>query len=387
MDQRTNKILFALLRSAICGTKLKEEEKSIYLPNLLPDLLKISSKHDVEHLLVLGLKENGLISEDDEETEKYIYNAVYRYEQLKYEYKNLCAALERAQIPFMPLKGAIIREYYPQPWMRTSCDIDILVHRDDLETAIDYLSKNLGYVEKERATHDVSLYSPSGVHVELHFDLVEEGRANNAIGVLRSVWDNARLLENSKYQYGMTDEFFYFYHIAHMAKHFENGGCGIRPFIDLWILNHIKNMDKSSRDDLLLAGGLFKFANISTTLSEVWFGGKQMDDISLQMQEFLIDGGIYGSTDNRVALQQKKNSGRIGYILSRVFAPYDKLKRYYPVLEKHRWLTPVMQIRRWFMLCNPVVAKRTQRELSANKNLSKKKAEEMNAFLEHIGLN
>ena len=29
----------------------------------------------------------------------------------------------------------------------------------------------------------------------------------------------------------MLDELFYFYHIAHMVKHFENGGCGIRPVV------------------------------------------------------------------------------------------------------------------------------------------------------------
>ena len=50
MDQRTIQILFALLRSAICGTKLTAEEWNNYSPDLLQDLLKISSKHDVVHL-------------------------------------------------------------------------------------------------------------------------------------------------------------------------------------------------------------------------------------------------------------------------------------------------------------------------------------------------
>lgn len=29
----------------------------------------------------------------------------------------------------------------------------------------------------------------------------------------------------------MKEEMFYFYHIAHLAKHFEVGGCGIRQII------------------------------------------------------------------------------------------------------------------------------------------------------------
>ena len=387
MDQRTIQILFALLRSAICGTKLTEEERSFYSQEQLRDLLKISSKHDVIHLLVIGLKENELIAKENTELEKCILKAVYRYERIRYEYENLCAALENAKIPFLPLKGSVIRKYYPESWMRTSCDIDILVHREDLEKAICYLVKHHNYVEKERATHDVSLFTQNGVNVEIHFDLVEEGRANNAIGVLSAVWENVSLRESSEYWYEMTDAFFYFYHIAHMAKHFENGGCGIRPFIDLWILNHVKEVDISACDALLSVGGLIKFSNAARMLSEVWFGDKEPDDLSLQMQDFLLHGGVYGSTDNRVAVQQKKKGGRLGYLLSRLFIPYTKLKRYYPVLEKHRWLMPIMQIRRWFMLLKPNVARMAKSEMVANITLDKTKSDEMNAFLDCIGLN
>ena len=386
MDQRTIQILFALLRSAICGTKLTEEERNNYSPDMLKDLLKMSSKHDVAHLLVLGLKQNELITKENNDIENFIYKVVYRYEQTRYEYENLCSALESAQISFLPLKGSVIRKYYPEAWMRTSCDIDILVHAEDLDKTISYLVRNQNYVEKERSTHDVSLFSPTGIHVEIHFDLVEEGRANDAIHVLSTVWENVTVYENSGFCYKMSDAFFYFYHIAHMAKHFENGGCGIRPFIDLWILDHRKITDLSARDELLDEGKLLKFANASRMLSEVWFDAKEPDELSLKMQHFLLRGGIYGSTDNRVALKQKKQGGRFGYIFSRIFIPYAKLKRYYPILEKHRWLSPVMQIRRWFMLLNPNVAKRAKRELAINGQLEKSKSDEMNTFLAHIGL-
>ena len=89
--------------------------------------------------------------------------------------------------------------------MRTSCDIDVLVHREDLEKVISYLIHNKHYVEKERATHDVSLFTQTGIHVEIHFDLIEEGRAENAIDVLQSVWENVALHENSEYWYEMTE--------------------------------------------------------------------------------------------------------------------------------------------------------------------------------------
>lgn len=386
MDQRTIRILFSLLRSAIRGIDLTEEEKSGCSPKLLYDLFKISAGQDITHLVALGLKQNHLLTAEKSALEKPIFKAAYRHEQLKHEYDNLCSALEGAEIPFLPLKGSVLRNYYPEPWMRTSCDIDILVHREDLDRAIAYLVENLKYVEGERATHDVSFFSPTGVHVELHFDLVEEGRANNAIGVLSTVWENVHLREGNLYHYEMSDAFFYFYHIAHMAKHFETGGCGIRPFIDLWILDHMESVDISARNELLTKGGLMKFAEVSRALSEVWLGERAADEVLLQMQDFLLRGGVYGSTDNRVALQQKRKGGRFGYIISRLFVPYEKLKRYYPILEKHRWLTPFMQIRRWFMLLRPDVAKMAKREMKVNSKLDKSKADETGDLLESIGL-
>lgn len=270
--------------------------------------------------------------------------------------------------------------------MRTSCDIDILVQHDDLETAILYLVDNLSFVLKKRSIHDVSLLSPAGIHLELHFDLVEDWRANNAPEVLRSVWKNVTLCENSSFCYELSDAFFYFYHIAHMAKHFEDGGCGIRPFLDLWILDHMEGSDHSARNDLLSQGGLLQFAKASWALNAVWFCGQEPDAYTIRMQNFIVYGGAYGSADNRVALQQKKQGGRIGYLFSRIFASRDKLEQYYPILKKHRWLMPIMQIRRWFLMLRPEIARMAKKELVTNTNLDASKADEMSILLNHVGL-
>ena len=66
MDQRTIQILLALVRSAVCGTKLTKSERESYSSELLQDLLKMSAKHDVVHLLALGLKQNDLIFHTNE---------------------------------------------------------------------------------------------------------------------------------------------------------------------------------------------------------------------------------------------------------------------------------------------------------------------------------
>ena len=69
MDQRTIQILFALLRSAICGTKLTEEERNYYSPDLLQDLLLFYSSS--EQKMVTLEEYVGRMKE----SQKYIYYA------------------------------------------------------------------------------------------------------------------------------------------------------------------------------------------------------------------------------------------------------------------------------------------------------------------------
>ena len=386
MDQGKIQILFALLRSAINGTKLTEEERIQYSPDFLRDLLKITSKHDVVHLFVFGLKQNELISNENNDIENCIFKAVYRYEHIRYEYEKLCAILEKSQIPFLPLKGSVIRRYYPEPWMRTSCDIDILVHEEDSEKAKCILVNEHGCIYQGKGSHDISLFTPANVHIELHYGLVENGIANESSDVLKSIWNVAILREESDYWHEMTDEMFYFYHVAHMAKHFENGGCGIRPFIDLWILDHIENKDQSKRDALLEQGELLRFSEVARHLSRVWFGNEEHSELTKQMEQYILRGGVYGNSENRILVQQQKKGGKIKYVFSKVFLPYEVIKFHYPILQKHRWLTPFMQVRRWFKLVFCGHAQRTMDELKYNQSISSARAEATKEFLFNIGL-
>lgn len=364
-------------------------------PKAFSRIATLAKKHDCLHLVASGLKRLGLLSGEEasalgdgasKRLENEIFMAVYRYQRLNFDLGEVCRELSMAGIPFMPLKGSVLRRYYPEQWMRTSCDIDVLVKKGDVEAAVKRLEGSLGYTVGERATHDVALHTPAGNHVELHFDLVEEGSANNAIKILSEVWENSRPKEEDPYHYEMTDDLFYFYHIAHMAKHFENGGCGIRPFIDLWILDKAVEGDTAAREALLLKGGLLEFCNACRRLASFWIGGNEPDEIILALGNYIISGGVYGSSQNRVAISQRKKGGRFGYLMSRIFAPRAKLKRYYPVLEKHPWLLPFMQVRRWFMLLRPDIRKMAKAELRANKKIESDVALEMKDLLDKIGL-
>lgn len=386
MEQGTIHILFALLRSAIRGTQLTESELKSYSSDMLQDLLKISSKHDVIHLLALGLKRNDLITKESIDIQKYIFSAAYRHERLRYECDNLCEAFENAKIPFLPLKGSVICKYYPEEWMRTSCDLDILVREGDLEKAKTLLVDSFGYKYHGKGPHDISLFSPTNIHVELHYDLLEDGFVNTSSNILRNIWNVAVIRNGFHFWHEMPDDMFYFYHIAHMAKHFVNGGCGIRPFIDLWILDTMPESDTVKRSVLLEEGNLLKFCNVARKLSRVWFLGEKYDLISHQMEDYIMRGGVYGSNENRILVQQQKNGGHIKYALSKIFIPYDVIKFHYPILQKYRWLTPIMEIRRWCKLIFCGHLKRITKELNYNSKVSNSDSANTQKFLNAIGL-
>ena len=60
MDTETSKVMFALLRSAVCGDPLTDGEKALFHADMLPRIVRTAQRHDVAHLLALGLKRNRL---------------------------------------------------------------------------------------------------------------------------------------------------------------------------------------------------------------------------------------------------------------------------------------------------------------------------------------
>ena len=385
MEHGTAQILFALLRSVLNGTKA-EIGISRIVPETFSELLSISRKHNIEHLVVYGLQQNGLLSEEYSQITNKIFEAAYRCEQICFEFERLCTALEEAKIPFIPLKGAVMRKYYPETWMRTSCDIDVLVHEHDSEKAVSALIDGCNYTYHKKGSHDIALITPGKIRVELHYNLIESNVSEEASAVLSRVWESANICEGFRWQYEMSDEMFYFYHIAHMAKHFENGGCGIKPFADLWFLNSSDGEMLKKREELLRQGNLLKFAKTAQKLSRVWFDNEKTDSPSLIMEDYVLYGGAFGSLKNRIAVQQQKKGGKIKYLWFKIFVPYDEIKFYYPVLQKYRFLTPFMEVYRWFKLIFGGRLRSVSKEIKMNQSVSDETTEDTRGFLFSIGL-
>ena len=380
-------LLFALLRNVICGEPLSDDAKNVCTPETLERTYQLANHHDLAHLVGQALSKLELPeSEAGKKCKSAAMMAVYRYTRIAYEYQRICETLENAQIPFIPLKGSVLRDHYPEPWMRTSCDIDILVRVEILEEAAQLLVDKLNFDRQGKGDHDISLYSPNGVHLELHYLAVDEGRMPEAQKVLADIWTDAKPMPGKQCHYVMSDEMFYFYHIAHMAKHFNIGGCGIRPFLDMWIMNHQMHYCREMREKLLQQGAMLQFETAAEKLSEMWFSGVEMDVLSKKLESFILEGGVYGTTKSLVTVSQSRKGNKVKYMLSRIFLPYQRLKYQYPILQKHRWLTPVYQVVRWCKLLFNGGLKRSMHEMRINATLSPEEIGSAEELIKYLGI-
>lgn len=378
------KVLFSLLRCAACGETVSDAVKDACTPETLERVYVLAKGHDLAHMLgqilvPLHLPESKPLSKLTRTT----FTAVQRYVQLNYELKRICDTFEKAQIPYIPLKGAVIRKFYPDPWMRTSCDIDILIHEEDLERAAEALVEELSYTtDHKKKYHDMWFFAPNGVHLELHFSIQET--MENIDRLLSRVWEFA--VPETEFCYKLSNEFLAFHLMAHMSYHFSGGGSGIRSLLDIFLLRRQNAYDETVLREYLKQCDLEKFYDAVLALIAVWFEGEMPTPLTEKMGQFLLAGGTYGTKKQQILIKQQRKGGKMKYLLNRVFMPYRELKYRYRVLEKCPILYPVMLVRRWVELLFGGRLKRSVEEAQMALNAKKDQSEEMDDFLRQIGL-
>ena len=389
VDFKVTDAMLALIRTAICGGGDLTENQIQTVKAELCEIYEIARRNDMAHLVGLALEANGLYSPGEELFEnfqKYQYLAIYRYEGMKYETERIREAFEKEKIDFILLKGAVVRKLYPEEWMRTSGDVDVLVRHEDIDRAEKVLIEHLGYKKDNDGTHDRSFCTTDDIHIELHFDLVEDHYANASADVLADAWESAVRTSEGGCEYELSREMFYFYHIAHLAKHFEYAGMGIRPFIDLWLINKKMPPDASGAETLIKKGGLERFCLLCEALSKYWMEGIDPPEDVKRLEEFVLECGIYGSEENKIAIDRKRHKGIFRYVLGRVFMPYAMLAELYPIILKHKWLVPFCQIARWFKIVASKRAKSAFDEIKANVAVSEVSIDKMQELLDYMGL-
>jgi predicted nucleotidyltransferase len=329
--------LFPLIRSAF----------GIDYPTSTPtakeceELVAFGKKQSILPVLYAGLKKLDLPADQirayDQERNRDLRKFVLHNDaQQKIE-----KVLKKHQIPYIPLKGAVLRNLYPTPEMRTSSDIDVLVHEDDLDRAVETIETYTDFKADHRAYHDISMLNQS-VHLELHFSIKEND--DNLDKVLCRAWEYAVPTESSRYEF--TPEFQMFHVVAHMSYHFLHGGLGIRPFLDLWLLQNKTKFDENTVKTLCQQCGILKFYEECCNLIDIWLGDGKPTETTEMLEEFCLSGGVFGSSKFKNAARQREHRG-LKYIFSRVFPPVSQVREYYGNASGEKHSLSYYYMKRW----------------------------------------
>lgn len=391
------RLMFALLADGtdlkklntdeIDGSFLSNDEEAGKLSETVAEkLFKLSAAFDCSHIVGFSLHKNDLLPEGEikHKFESQIRLALFRYETQNAELDAIKEVFEKNNIDFIPLKGAVIRDYYPEPWFRQSCDIDILVRENDVSGAIKTLEQELGYNTKSKNYHDYSLFSESGVHLELHFNIKEN--TDKLDGVLQNAWNYARKKDEKSRDYAFSTEFLLFHLYAHTAYHFLSGGCGIKPILDDCILKNKLDYDEKELNELLSAGGIKEFADKIGQLGKVWFENKEHGELTKAMEKYILSGGVYGSGKNKTVVLRTEKKGKTRSVASRLWLPYKNLVIEYPSLKGKRILQPFYEFLRWCRLFKKDVRKRTFAEIRNNAETDEKTVQETEKMLKELNL-
>jgi hypothetical protein len=144
MDKIT-KILMNLIKCSIHKENIDIQQYDALSQKEKEQLFQLCSNHSISVIVGDVLGKSKMI-EKTPDVKKLInesFMSVYRYEQSQTEIKKITHVLTELKIPYILLKGPRVRKYYPEPWLRTSCDIDILIHEEDLDLAINGLVENI----------------------------------------------------------------------------------------------------------------------------------------------------------------------------------------------------------------------------------------------------
>lgn len=345
------------------------------------ELLRIGRRQSVQPIILRGLKKLNAPLDKIENI-----NAVGLRDLRNYVLQNdaLCKiseVLEAAQIPYIPLKGAVLRSLYPTPELRTSCDIDVLVREDDVEKAVSVIETGTDFKTVRRCYHDISMVN-SAIHLELHFSIKEDMKGIDQL--LERVWDYAEPFEDG-FRYVLTPEYQVFHVIAHMSYHMVNGGLGIRPYIDLWLLRTKTFYDEEEVRLMCNRCNVLVFYEKCCKLVDAWMTGEPIPEDLVMSEDYALNGGVYGDILNRLASNQREHRG-VSYYFHRVFMSRSLLETEYPRLKKKPFLLPFYQIRRWLKLLNPQKRRKAIKEFRIVKTMSAETIDSFDQLLTDLGL-
>ena len=313
--------------------------------------------------------------------EQHRIKSEYREIQHEDALKRIRSVFDDEGIPYILLKGAVIRSLYPDITLRSNTDIDVLIHEADVKRAVHILEERTDFKTNKRHYHDISMIS-TRVHLELHFSIKEYDEQVDSI--LVKAWEYASPSGEGN-MYVFSPEYQIFHVVAHMRHHFLHGGLGIRPFLDLWLLRNKTQFNEDQVQSLVSKCGILQFYKECCYLSDVWMGSQDHTDTSFLFESFCLSGGVFGNEQFRMAGAQRHRRGW-RYLCGKVFPPKYQVKERYKDLSGKKHVLLYYYIKRWKCWLSKERRKKLKQQIKASMTSDKEYQDSADDLFRQLGL-
>lgn len=386
--EKTSEFLIYLMACSLQGTKPEEA----LLANIdMEALLRLAKAHSVSAMVCMALEQTDAFQHAAETTRLKWMDA-----KNKAVRKNMLLDAERHQLEkefaehgiwYMPLKGSILKDWYPKFGMREMADNDILFDASKRKE-VKAIFQGRGYTVKgyNKGNHD-EYEKPPIYNFEMHVSLFP-GTYKKLTEQYENVKEHLLPVDGTAYQFAFTPEDFYVFVLAHAHKHYSYSGTGIRTLADIYIMNQKLGgtMNWEYVDSELRGLGIFSYERESRELAQKLFGIAELptkanlSEAEQQMLAYYLGASTYGTIENRTLNQMQKlqpDGGAITahtkrkYLLSRIFPGREWCKACAPTVYKYPVLLPFFWV--WRLVYRGITnRKKVTQEIKALKAVSRR---------------
>ena len=370
-NDKTTNIAMELASLSLAGKKLDQIPYSDKDLEAVYEYVKISG---ISAITFMAL-ENAVDVVDEHsfmfEWKKMRLNAMRRNLLFDKERSEITNFLEQNGIWYLPLKGSVIKEMYPNPEMREMNDNDILIDQNGRDQAKEFMLSR-GYQVKpndkgvidDKGNSDEFIKDPF-FYFELHKFLIEERYSPKQYDYFLSIKDRLIKDTDKEYGYHMSDEDFYLYMICHAHKHFSRNGMGIRFLMDEYVFLKEKGetLDNDYINEKIREFGLEQFDADLRKVSKMAFDEDEecledsLSDSEKALYDSCLGAGVFGNIETRwknEAYEMSANSTdtitKKEYIKNRLFPDENWYRIYHPFVYKHKIVKPFFTIYRLTVL-------------------------------------
>lgn len=260
-----------------------------------------------------------------------------------------------------PFKGAVIRNFYPVPELRTFSDIDILVPIERFEDAHSIMT-DMGF-EHTDGVVGVRGYNKDGFNFEIHTtlagDMSELTKGEEAFFALAP---EKLTVSPEKVSAEFEKEYHFAYCVWHLTKHLSSSGAGVRMFMDIAVLMLSGEIDNWPLvEEYLNMLDIKQSAKSILFLCNLWFATSIPESMKTDfdpatesaIQEYVITAGTFGfsarstgSSRFRIEIAEGTDAAKAKRnIIRKMFFPdAEYMSKQYPWYSGSVWLLPFMWI-------------------------------------------